>query len=251
MTHLLFNLYRKQLAVKNIHHETELATLISIDQKKILLALDELQHKSTDALVNDFFSHQPKHVTDILAEVSHPFLYHIGMEINCPLEIALYNLKQNVDYLNQQLDDSLKVTRVLIFSASPAFQRRVNAYTSVIRIWVKLRHGEYMLELFDIHRPIDVNKLVAQSKHRLYDDIWHYALYLNEADQIKWLHKYCQMIVEKDSDYKLPFKAVINNKNDGSFLTKVINIPKKIEIEFVTGTFVTGPIPSASLGHAK
>ncbi|MCK5898597.1 MAG: hypothetical protein KAG06_05955 [Methylococcales bacterium] len=248
MSDLLFNLYKDQLGVKNIHNESSLDKIIAIDREKVLQALDELQHKSTKDLANDFFNGDPKHVKNVLAEISHPFLYHIGMEINCPLEIALYGFKQDVAYFNEHLNDSLEVTRVLIFSASDAFQNRVNAYTGVMRIWLKMRHGEYMLELFDIHRSIDLDKLIAQHQQSIYDDIWHYAMYINYADQVKWLHEYCQIIVEKNPTYELPFKSVINNKNDGSVLTKIINRSKKIEIEFVTGTFVTGPIPSSSFG---
>ncbi|EDN69764.1 hypothetical protein BGP_1979 [Beggiatoa sp. PS] len=58
------------------------------------------------------------------------------------------------------------------------------------------------------------------------------------------LHNYFKNLVEKHTIYHLPFQSIIDNKHDGSFLTKIINKQKKIEIEFVNGPFATGPIPS-------
>ncbi len=245
MTHLL-NLYSDQLNIKGINNTDKLNQIINIDREKIIYAFNELHYKTTNDVINDFFSSTPETIIDIMEEISHPYLYHIGMEINCPLEIALYGFKQQVDYFNQQLDDKLEITRVLIFPASQAFQHRVNAYTEVMRIWITMSHGEYMLELFDIHRPIAIPELIINHAKEIRDDIWHYAFYIEHANQVKQLHQYCQALTQKNSHYLLPFDAVINNKHDGSVLTKIINLQKKLEIEFVTGTFVTGPIPSSS-----
>ncbi|MCK5867775.1 MAG: hypothetical protein KAG14_05185 [Mycoplasmataceae bacterium] len=247
MTKLLLDLYCKELKIKQIDNEMALNQIITIDREKIIYALNELRYKTTHDLTDEFFNHTPEIVSDIMAEISHSYLYHIGMESNCPLEITLYGFKQQIAYFNRQLDDKLEMTRVLIFPASQAFQQRVNAYTEVMRVWIKMSHGEYMLEFFNIHRPIVLSKLMMQHKKEIRDDIWHYALYINQAKQVKQLHQYCYNLSLKNTDYKLPFESVINNKNDGSVLTKIINKQKKLEIEFVTGTFVTGPIPSASL----
>jgi len=246
MIKLLLALYHKQLNVKGITSEDTLNQIITIDREKIIYAINELHYKSTQKIITDFFSSTPEDVIDIMGEISHPYLYHIGMEINCPLELALYGFKQQIAYFNQQLEDNLEITRVLIFPASPAFQHRVNAYTDVMRIWIKMSHGNYMLEFFDIHRSLRLPELTLKHKKDVRDSIWHYAFYIEQANQVRQLHQYCQHLTQKNAHYKLPFESVINNIHDGSVLTKIINCQKELEIEFVTGTFVTGPIPTGT-----
>ena len=240
----LLNLHKKTLDVKNIKTKQDLIKIIRLDFEKIIYALSELENKETPQLLKEFFSEHKEVVPDILAQLERSHLYHIGFEVNEPLELVLFGFKNSIKKFSQGLDGELKILRVLLFPASQAFQKRVNAYADIMRIWMQIRNHELMLELFDIHHPVD--RVIPKNKYQVdvKDNIWHYAVYVDSAEKVRQLHNYFKNLVETHTIYHLPFKSIIDNKNDGSFLTKIINKQTKIEIEFVNGPFVTGPIPS-------
>jgi len=261
MIEKLLTLHNKPLGVKNIWTKQELIKIIRIDFEKILYALFELKSKSIPQLLNDFFSENKKIVPNILAKLEGKSLSHIGFEINEPLDIVLYGFNHVLNKFNQTFGTQLKIIKVFRFPASLAFQNRVNAFVEVLRIWIQLNNREVMLELFDIHHQIDTFLLESKSKIKkrgiinnnphanenflinhsnaiapivTRDEIWHYAIYVDTSNEVTQLHNHFKRLVEENDIYKLPFESIVNNNNDGSFYTKVINQKKRMEIEFVT-----------------
>jgi hypothetical protein len=260
MIEKLLTLHNKSLGVKNIWTKQELINIIRIDFEKILYALFELKTKSIPQLLTDFFSENKKIVPNILAKLEGKSLSHIGFEINEPLAIVLYGFNHVLNKFNQTFGTQFKIIKVFRFPASLAFQHRVNAFVEVLRIWIQLNNREVMLELFDIHHKIDTFLLGNQFKIKkrgiinnsyanesflinhsnaitpiiTRDEIWHYAIDVDNSNEVTQLHNYFKRLVEQNDIYKLPFESIVKNNNDGSFYTKIINQKKRMEMEFVT-----------------
>lgn len=239
----LLTAYQIPLQQKHIFDTNALAQLIQIDVEKISLALAELHTQTVPNLLTEFLQSTPEYTDEVLSKLSSGRVYHVGLESNLPLELALYLFKYPLAHFNPDLAQAFEISRSLIFPASHAFQQRVQAYTEIMRIW--LHHDNYkpMLELFDIHRPIDLKRLKSQHQHNIKDNIWHYAVYTTQEQVVEDLHHYFSELSRRCPQYQMPFTRVIRNQNDRSVLTKIINTAQHLEIEFVTGSFVTGPIP--------
>jgi len=249
----LLHQHQKPLRVKNILDKQNLLKIIRVDYEKIVYALLELRNKPAFYVISDFFQKNDKHVVSkVMDKLKDEHLSHIGFEILEPLNLSEYGFEHGFNRFNEELGTEMRVTQVQRFPASQAFQDRVDAFTEIMRIWIQLDHREVMLELFDIHKPvneyflthhtatghtIDGENHIFPHAHTMYfakDDIWHYALDTETADDVLALHDYFKYLASHDDNYKLPFKDIVNNKNDGSFYTKIINKQRRIEIEFVT-----------------
>lgn len=238
----LLSLHEETLAVKNIKTRQELIKIMRLDYEKIVYSLSELIEKETPLLIKNFFSENEELVPEILVQLNGRNLYHIGFEINEPLDLVLYGFKHRIKNLSQRLGAEIKILRILFFPASQAFQNRVKAYADIMRIWLQVDNRELMLELFDIHHP--VHQVLTEHRHciDLKDSIWHYAFYVDSADKVRILHNNFKRLAEKSNAYHMPFESIIINRHDGSFLTKIINIKKNIEVEFVNSPFKPGPV---------
>lgn len=248
----LLHQYQKPLRVKNILNKQDLLKIIRVDYEKIVYALLELRNKPAFYVISDFFHKNDKHVSEVMNKLKGDYLSHIGFEVLEPLNLSEYGFEHGFNRFNEELGTDMFVTQVQRFPASQAFQDRVEAFTEIMRIWIQLDHREVMLELFDIHKPvneyflthntgtghaIDDENHVFPHAHTIYfakDEIWHYALDVNAADDVRALHDYFKQLASQDDNYLLPFTDIVNNKNDGSFYTKIINKQRRIEIEFVT-----------------
>ncbi len=239
----LLNAYHLPLEQKHIFDEQALAQLIQIDVEKITYALEELENRDVASLMGDFLQSTPEQIDKVLAKLHNGRLYHVGLESNLPLELLQYLFKYPIANLNPDLAGYFDISRSLVFPASHAFQQRVQAYTEILRIWLHHDSAKPMLELFDIHRPIDLKRLQINHQKDVRDNIWHYAIYVREEGLVEELHRYFIEISRLHPQYQMPFSRIIRNKNDRSVLTKIINKAAHLEIEFVTGSFVTGPIP--------
>ncbi|WP_353570972.1 hypothetical protein [Candidatus Albibeggiatoa sp. nov. BB20] len=248
----LLHQHQKPLQVKNILDKQNLLKIIRVDYEKIMYALLELRNKPAFYVISDFFQKNDKHVSQVMDKLKDEHLSHIGFEILEPLNLSEYGFEHGFNRFNQELGTEMCVTQVQRFPASQAFQDRVDAFTEIMRIWIQLDHREVMLELFDIHKPvndyflthntatghaIDDEQHIFPHAHTICfakDDIWHYALDTETSDDVLALHDYFKYLASHDDHYILPFKEIVNNKNDGSFYTKIINTQRQIEIEFVT-----------------
>ncbi|MBF0100921.1 MAG: hypothetical protein HQK77_08445 [Desulfobacterales bacterium] len=254
----LLSQYKNTLTKKHIRTHQELMKVIRIDFEKMIFALMEVKNKKGLHIISDFFGKDKNNVLAILPELSEKNLYHLGFEVNQPMDLILYSFKYWIDKFNHQFKDSIneiKISRQLRFPASQAFQNRVNAYVEILRIWLELDHRELMLELFDIHHPLAISMMndgydsesdghphvtcikdypTAISRLLAGDSIWHYAIYVNHPNEVEKLHTYFKALVTQDMTYELPFVSLVNNKHDGSLYTKIINKKKRIELEFVT-----------------
>ncbi len=248
----LLHQHQKPLKVKHIFNKQDFISIVRVDYEKIMYALLELRNKPAFYIINDFFHKNEKHVREVMTKLKGDYLSHIGFEILEPLDLSEYGFEYGFNRFNEELGTEMYVTQIQRFPASQAFQDRVKAFTEIMRIWIQLDEREVMLELFDIHKPVDDyflarnttnirticdNKYIFPHAHTIYfakDEIWHYALDVNTADNVRVLHNYFQYLANQDDDYFLPFKEIVNNKNDGSFYTKIINKQRRIEIEFVT-----------------
>lgn len=255
----LLRSYQKPLGDKDVLSEQDLVKIIKIDCEKIYFALTELSKKNIAQILQEFFGKESEHIPDILAYSKKKELCHIGFEIYEPLDMVLEGFRHAFDRLNGSVGIQFAIRKVLRFPASESFQNRVNAYTEIMRIWVELNGREFMLELFDIHRPVEIfsverkhriNKLLADtilrageenhidsnSRRNVFsrDNIWHYAIDVRSSEDVLQLHEYLKKFVVDRNTYILPFENIVHNPNDGSFYSKIINKDLGIELEFVT-----------------
>jgi len=245
MTGTLLNAHQDMLDVKNIRTEEELARIVQADLDKIVWAVSELKNMTAPQLLTEFFGEDEI----FLPGVGNRALNHIGFEICEPLDLLLY------DFGRRFGNPRTKIWKMLRFPASPQFQERAGAYVEIMRIWLKINACELMLELFDMHRPIDVSVLAPPSggvldSHDLsgpadrrfpasllaHDEIWHYAVYVDRTEYVSELHECLRSLARENSGYVLPFPTIVHNRHDGSFYTKIINSEKRLELEFVTET---------------
>ena len=240
----LLNTYQKPLHQKHIFDTNSLATLIKIDVNNIAFALQEMRERTVASLMTQFLKNCPECLDNVLNKLTMKRLYHVGLESNLPLELSLYLFKYSIGSLNSDIPRDFNINRSLMFPASSAFQHRVQAFTEIMRIWLQHQDGSKpMLELFDIHQPLNLEQLLANQQQGIRDNTWHYAVYINDKETVENFHHYFYELSHHYPEYTLPFPEIIHNQNDGSVLTKVINTAQNIEVEFVTGSFVTGPIP--------
>lgn len=265
MVERLSGLQKQSLKTKNIQTKQELAKVIRVDSEKFICAMYELKNKSTFQVLNNFFGEGEKDKEDILGilpQLEKQNLDHIGFEINQPLDILIPGLNHRFSKWSNDADAKIKVSKIFRFPASQAFQDRVGAYTEIMRLLIEGDDWKVMLELFDIHRPVDIfqweskqridqayirNLLTSKgllmdnseniAHHNIFqrDSIWHYAICVDSQSKVNQLHDYLRILAnKKDKTYKLPFESVVHNKNDGSVLTKIINKNNGLELEFVT-----------------
>ncbi|MDO9263749.1 MAG: hypothetical protein Q7U02_07275 [Desulfosalsimonadaceae bacterium] len=234
--------------------------IIRFDFEKIIYALLEVKNKTASQVINAFFGQVKNELLDQFTKTEETLLYHFGFEINQPMDLVLSSFHYWIKKFNQAFgDNTIDIVKYLRFPASEAFQKRVNAYVEIMRIWIKLDQREVMLELFDIHHPLSIPILKEKNGDkrnsanlsdpgnsdsedyyletaRLFvkDSIWHYAVYVNEPDQVLKLHNFFKELSNKNSEFMLPFQQLVNNIHDGSLYTKIINKIKCMEIEFVT-----------------
>jgi hypothetical protein len=256
------------LAKKNIATRHALIQVLQHDWEKFAHALLAVQHQRADRLLQGFFDDCPEMAVYAIAATRENRLYHLGFEIAQPLDLVENSTPYWLEALNQNglqgAGELLRISKVQRFPASSALQARVQAYTEIMRIWFQAGAQELMLELFDIHRPIDAlwrhlaeseeasppakrdaqtpwacAMLAPHQDRRLArffqsDPIWHYALYVDSPSKVVELHADFRTLTERVPTYKLAFAEPVRNNFDGSFYTKLLNPAQGAEIEFVT-----------------
>jgi hypothetical protein len=245
---------------KNIRRKRELIQVIKVDLDKLAHALLEVKENRPGPVLEEFFT-APVDCAAISARLAEDRIYHVGFEIHEPLDLVLYGIEHWIREATHALGAQMRVKDYLRFPASPAFQKRVGAYTEIMRIWLQVNDRTLMLELFDIHRAVDAELASGglPVKHRNFqglfsnpvpghrermerlfgdDDIWHYALQVRRPADVTELHAELHELAEKDSGYFLPYTAPVHNSHDGSFHTKVVHraggAAGRMELEFVT-----------------
>jgi hypothetical protein len=251
----------ESLASKNIRTRYQLVQAIELDLDKLTHALVEVKENHAERLLPRLAGESAMRAEDIAGRLSDQRLYHVGFEIHEPLDLVLYGIDHWVRQSNQASGATMRVRNFLRFPASPALQKRVGAYTEIMRIWLEVRDRVLMLELFDIHRPVDVHLGSApKPTHRNFDglfqdgdandhearlaslfaadSIWHYAFSVRRPQDVIELHSELQNLVAEDSRYTLPYSAPVHNPHDNSFHTKIIkdgdDPAQRLEFEFVT-----------------
>jgi hypothetical protein len=254
----LLSLYREQLCAKGVTSRPDLIKIIRMDFVKMIYALLEARNKTGFQVINDIFMERKDDILGLLDESEGERLYHIGFEVNQPMDLVLYSFHYWIKKFNQTFGhgrDILDVLKFLRFPASQAFQKRVNAYVEIMRIWIRIDEREVMLELFDIHHPLSIletrcktgeetGEQGAIDSHVDYhfeiaglfaeDAIWHYAVYMKDPRRVAGLHDVFIKMAGSDNRFHLPFASLVRNPHDGSLYTKMINRQKHMEIEFVT-----------------
>jgi hypothetical protein len=255
----LLTTHTELLGQKNIRRKRELIQVIKVDLDKLAHALLEVKENRPQPVLAEFFAAAPVDLAAIVARLAEDRIYHVGFEIHEPLDLVLYGIEHWIGEARHALGANMRVKDLLRFPASPAFQKRVSAYTEIMRIWLEVNDRSLMLELFDIRRPVGED-LAAGSlpvKHRNFqglfsdpvpghdermarlfgdDEIWHYALHVRRPADVTELHAELQALAAGDSTYFLPYAAPVHNPHDGSFHTKVVHRSsgERRELEFVT-----------------
>lgn len=253
----LMQKYQPALAVKHIYDERTFRKTLCFDYEKILHALVELKSVQLEQLLcEDFFGTEPAVAAAILSQTPNRRLNHIGFEIIEPIDLILHGIDYWVGHLNNNLGIAVEVTRYLRFPASQNFQRRVGAATEIMCIWLKVDDQMLTLELFDIsrshaHLPPDKNGMFSHmtlerllghkqqsANHRAAmqslfgnDTIWHYSMGLNTRDDVDRLHERLGDLANRHTGYQLAYAAPVENKYDGTYHTKIINIDQRLELE--------------------
>lgn len=258
----LLRCHGELLARKNITRKPELLKLIKLDLDKLTHALVEVKDTRASAVLRNFFdgSALAESACERLAE---DYVYHVGFEVHEPLGLVLYGIVHWIEHSNEALDAEMHIVDFLKFPASPAFQKRVGAYAEIMRIWLQVHARVLMLELFDIHRPVDsVLAAAPRPTHRNFhglfrseddvleghderltklfgsDEIWHYALHVRKPADVEVLHGELRGLAARDSGYFLPYASPVYNQHDGSYHTKVVRHGGsercRLELEFVT-----------------
>jgi len=254
--------YGTNLRKKKINTAQDLDLIIRQDLEKIVYSLYELKRTSTFDILHNFFNEKNvKPISKIISRNIRTQLHHIGFEINEPMDLVVDVFEQRMQKINMRQNTKIKIIKMKRFPASTAFQKRVNAFTEIMKLWIQIYDYTLLIELFDIHHPIDflqdndfntshqmIEYLVNPSNntvhhknllpdHSLFkrDPIWHYAIYIDSKKRVKQLHNYFTQLEQDTNDYKLVFSSIITNKKD-AFLTKIINVSKGVEIEFICPT---------------
>lgn len=245
----LLSKYRDKLQTKAIFDEKTFTQTAEFDFQKALHALIELQSVNVDEILRSFFSETTTPV--LLAGNGHYGLNHIGFECCHPLDVILETLPMWLKKFSSTLEKPVTLAKSLRFCASHAFQQRVGANVEILCLWFQIEDKLFMLELFDIARPItnllitnsENQRFVSQSEAMEYlfsgDNIWHYSINVGTQEQVEALHHELQTLCEQNISYKLAYSAPIQNQYDGSFHTKLINLKCHLELEFakMLGTF--------------
>lgn len=243
---------------KTVHSKTTLLQLVKWDLTRIIYALLDMKTNQASLVLKDFFDDMPFVAAEVAATLNDDSIYHLGFRIYEPLDLVLYGFEHWTTKASQELGIKIQVSRHLRFPASQAFQLRVEGYTEILRIWVRIEEREFMLELFDIHSPEqvvhndewqpsypllsilpelarDVPPCLTRTRQLFnHDPIWHYALFVQSAEQVHQLHARFQQLVANCSAYRLPYQSPVENFGDRSLHTKLINRTRKLEVEFVT-----------------
>jgi len=245
------------LARKNIHSRLELFRIIRLDLDKLTHALTELKLNCALEVLQDFFG-DAADCHAIGRRLTGPQIGHVGFEIHEPLSLVLHGLRHWIEQ-SQRLGANMQIRDYMRFPASLAFQKRVAAPAEIMRLWLDVEGQVLMLELFDIHRPVD--PVIAESPrpthrnfHALFrpeataashprrlsrlfagDEIWHYAFHVALPEDVRELHAELQRLAAVHSEYFLPYAEPVHNEHDRSFHTKIVRGGSaRLELEFVT-----------------
>jgi|GEM_PF-512913 len=238
----LLNLHPALLRTKQIDDEKILSEVLNLDFEKVRHALIEAQSTSVDQVLSHFFSSDS--IPDFLANKNYQ-LSHVGFEIGEPLDIVVKNLPHWLEKLSVIFETPVTLKKELRFSASSAFQQRVNAAVEILCLWLQVGEQLLMLELFDIAHPIayllpsgNKEEPITQRSVMDYlfqnDNIWHYSISVGNKEVVQQLHDAFNLLTAQQPQYKLAYSAPIQNQFDGSFHTKLINLTRHLELEFVT-----------------
>lgn len=251
--------HRELLMRKNVWTRQRLIQIIKLDLDKLAHALLEVKESHAAHVLHTFFAEHTALLPTIMPRLEHEYISHLGFEIHEPLDLVLYGINHWIARTRRTLKGDLHLSDFLRFPASAAFQARVGAYTEIMRIWIQVEGRTLMLELFDIHRPVDAFLAGGAPKvtHRNFDclltcgntragrysrfahlfnpdEIWHYALYVKSVEDVMQLHADLYQLAAHDPGYVLPYQEPVQNHGDGSLHTKIINLRSELEVEFIT-----------------
>lgn len=250
----LMTLYQAQLTAKSILSSNDLIQTIAIDFEKIMHALLEVHHKPSARVLDDLFGTDQQITAYAKSLLKSPKMFHVGLEVYEPLDVVLYGFDQWIKRSRGILGMDIHMSRHLRFVASMAFQQRVGAFAEIVRLWLTVDDEQLMLELFDIHRPVQIrpsgtntrnlnlllnnkgiypNHDLAMKKLFEQDQIWHYALELQSAEMVDALHHEVLALANQNSIYRVVYPQPVHNIQDLSYHTKIINTAIQTEVEFV------------------
>jgi hypothetical protein len=250
----LLQQHQAVLQTKQLDNAAALTQVLHFDFEKVLHALIEIQSVNVGQVLNNFFQDFSSELPALISKADKHQLSHVGFCCCEPLDLVIANLPTWLTQLSTLFSKPVTLKKQLRFTASQAFQQRVNAFVEIFCIWLQIGEQELMLELFDIGRPIakvlpggenslyliNANKLDSQqhaaAMQYLFqnDTIWHYSISVANRAAVLQLHEDFKQLTVQQPQYKLAYPAPIQNQYDGSFHTKLINLTRHLELEFVT-----------------
>ena len=258
----LLEAHRPLLALKNIHNKRDLIQSIKLDLDKLTHALIEVRQGSASEVLRQFFAGVEVDSADIESRLVNDRICHVGFEINEPLDLVLHGIRQWIDRSNRTVGGNMRIQNYLRFPASEAFQQRVGSFTEIMRISLEVDGRGLLLELFDIHRPVDITSKAsaAAPRHRNFaplakdetagpehrrrlselfapDEIWHYALHVRQPGDVVALHDKLESLMQANPGYRMAYPAPVRNRHDSSLHTKLVRLGigrERLELELVT-----------------
>jgi hypothetical protein len=254
----LLKRHHYSLEKKGLDSSSSLLGAVRLDLVKAYFVLAEIHNRTAADVIREFFAGHHDLIPEILPKLDQPRLHHLGFEVHEPHDLILPGFYRWLPRFGHWLGRPLRVSGILRFPSSAAFQERVGAYTEMMQIWVELEGRELLIEMFDIYRPQPTAWLPlkqtlnfrtwpawcrttgsGQSQVSLPallagDEIWHYGIHVSDPAGVEALHDRFQHFIQAEAQYKLAYDRPVGNPRDTSLHTKIINKKLGLEIEFLT-----------------
>ncbi|MGI9214059.1 MAG: hypothetical protein ACR2HF_16440 [Methylococcaceae bacterium] len=226
--------YHDVLDKKQVYDVPALVQMLRYDFSRMNYVLNQIQTFDVVQALRDFFEEDYDVLPAFISGIKAHRLNHMGLEIYTPLNTWLALAPIWLDSMSQFAGVPVKVTRTARFPSSQALQTRVGAAVEIMCAWFQIPDTRFMIELFDIARPIPdsiyQNGSVEDSFR--HDPIWHYAIDVDALGKVDEIHDTFMQLAVIRPDYRLAYFQPVTNRHDGSYHTKIIHKKLGMELEF-------------------
>ncbi len=212
--------------------------------------MSEIRHHDVKQALTRFFGEHFQQLPPFISGKERLRLNHMGLEIYTPLDLWLTLTEVWVSQLAQDMNLAVSLERTTRFPSSHALQTRVGAFVEIMCTWMKVQDSELVIELFDIQRPlrVDLNQTIESgwlkgdgnpadpwvSDSFTKDPIWHYAIDVQDQNEVEMIHDAFVKLALNHHDYRLAYLKPVYNRYDSSYHTKIIHQALAMELEFAT-----------------
>lgn len=232
--HEALSVYQDALDKKRIYDVPALVQMLKYDFARMNHVLNQIQTFDVAKALREFFDMEYAKLPACISGIKAHRLNHMGLEIYTPLDTWLALTPIWLDAMSQHAGVPVKVTRNARFPSSQALQTRVGAAVEIMCLWFQIPDTRFMIELFDIARPVpdSISLNVSVEDSFIHDPIWHYAIDVDEPGKVDEIHETFMQLAVIRPDYRLAYFQPVTNRHDGSYHTKIIHKILGMELEF-------------------